>query len=148
GEHGKRRKTQTKAPDWAVALDSIWIPKLKRFMPAAWVLLCFALIELEPDLGTGFIVATTAYVLFWAGGVSKKSLSWCLGLALAGLLLIIQLQPYRLELITTHFDRWNPSNVDGIAYQTVQSELAMASGGFLGVGMGVGRAKHVMPAAT
>jgi cell division protein FtsW len=136
------------APNWALALDHVWIPRMRRIMPAFWVLACLVLIELEPDLGTGFIVATTAFALFWVGGVSRKSLVWCL--AIAGILLfaIIQLQPYRLERITTHFDRWNPSNVDGIAYQTVQSELAMASGGLVGVGMGVGRAKHVMPAAT
>ena len=133
---------------FALKLDNVWIPKLKRAMPAVWVAAGLVLIELEPDLGTGFIVALTAFALFWAGGVTKKSLGWCVALAAVAIFLVVQLQPYRLERITKHFDRWSPSNVDGITYQTVQSELAMASGGLVGVGMGSGRAKHVMPAAT
>jgi cell division protein FtsW len=147
-----RRKawpTKLKAPkNWAMRLDAVTIPKLVRALPAVWVGLALLLTELEPDLGTGLILAGTAFAMFWAGGVTKRSLTWCLGIAAALIFLVIQLQPYRLERITAHFDRWNPAHVDGIAYQTVQSELAMASGGFVGVGMGLGRAKHVMPAST
>jgi len=141
--------TKLKVPkSFALKVDNVWIPKLKRATPAVWVAIGLALIELEPDLGTGFIVALTAFALFWAGGVTKRSLGWCVALAVAAIFLVVQLQPYRLERISKHFDRWSPSNVDGITYQTVQSELAMASGGLIGVGMGSGRAKHVMPAAT
>jgi cell division protein FtsW len=140
---------KVKAPrSFALKVDTVWIPKVRRAMPAVWVALALLLTELEPDLGTGFIIAVTAFALLWAGGVSRRSLAWCLGLAAFAIFVVVQVQPYRLDRITTHFDRWNPANVDGTAYQTVQSELAMASGGILGVGMGAGRAKHVMPAAT
>ncbi len=136
------------ARNWGHWLDTVGIPKLKRAMPLLWVFAGFVMIELEPDLGTGALIMATAFAMLWAGGVSRRSLAWCVGLAAVGVLFVVQLQPYRLERITTHFDRWSPANVDGIAYQTVQSELAMASGSLFGVGMGTGRAKHVMPAAT
>lgn len=138
-----------KVPEnWALRIDSITIPKLKRALPLVWVGVALAMIELEPDLGTGFIVAFTAFAVLWAGGVTRRSLGWCMALAAVALLLVLQLQPYRLDRFSVHADRWNPANVDGTAYQTVQSELAMASGGMVGVGMGLGRAKYVMPAAT
>jgi len=38
--------------------------------------------------------------------------------------------------------------MDDLGYQTVQSEAGMAAGNLVGVGIGAGRAKHVMPAAT
>jgi cell division protein FtsW len=38
--------------------------------------------------------------------------------------------------------------MDDLGYQTVQSEAGMAAGSLVGVGIGAGRAKHVMPAAT
>jgi cell division protein FtsW len=38
--------------------------------------------------------------------------------------------------------------MDDTGYQTVQSEIALASGGPIGVGPGAGRAKQVLPAAT
>lgn len=53
-----------------------------------------------------------------------------------------------MERITSHTARWSAKNVDDQSYQTVQSELAMATGGVLGVGVGAGRAKHVLPATT
>lgn len=134
--------------NFALRFDSIWAPKLKRALPALWVAAGIVLIEKEPDLGTGFIVAAIAFAMLWAGGVSRRSLAWCAGLAAIMVVATILISPYRLERFASHSDRWNPANVDGVAYQTVQSELAMASGGLFGVGMGAGRAKHVMPAAT
>jgi cell division protein FtsW (lipid II flippase) len=38
--------------------------------------------------------------------------------------------------------------VDDTGYQTVQSEIAQASGGAFGVGIGAGRAKQLLPATT
>lgn len=147
--HRKAWPKRVKMPkSFSMKVDSVYFPKFARFWPAVWVSLCLLLIELEPDLGTAFIVATTAFAMFWLGGVTRRSLLWCVTLAAVALLCILRWQPYRLDRIATHGDRWNPSNVDGTAYQTVQSELAMASGAIFGVGMGAGRAKHVMPAAT
>lgn len=53
-----------------------------------------------------------------------------------------------MDRILNHADRWSAENIEGIGYQTTQSEAAMASGGLMGVGLGEGRAKHKLPAPT
>ena len=130
------------------AMDRIYVPKLMRCLPALWIAIAVVLIEKEPDMGTAFIVAVISFVMFFVGGVSKKSLIVAGLLALVGIGALTAQEPYRLQRIFHHMDRWDEQNVDDTGYQTVQSELAMASGGLLGVGPGAGRAKHVLPAAT
>jgi cell division protein FtsW len=134
--------------DMAKWLDNIAIPKLMRFLPALWVLMAVYLIEKEPDLGTAAVVAAVAFSMFFIGGISKKSLIWATVLAFLGVIFLVQQEPYRLERIANHSSRWSAENMDDMGYQTVQSEMAMASGGLTGIGIGGGRAKHVLPAAT
>jgi cell division protein FtsW len=121
---------------------------LKRCLPALWVLIGIVLIEGEPDLGTAAIVAVTSFVMFYLGGAKPTTLLAGALLALVGVTFMINAQPYRMERIINHAHRWDPSNVDDIGYQTVQSELAQATGGWIGVGVWEGRAKHVIPATT
>ncbi len=132
----------------ALYVDSIAIPKLMRLMPAIWVGLAFGLIAIEPDLGTAAVIGFVGYAMFAVGGITRKSL--LVGTVVIAVLgvVVIRMESYRLDRISNHFHRWEAHNVDGIAYQTVQSELAMASGGVIGQGIGNGRAKHVLPAAT
>jgi cell division protein FtsW len=132
---------------WA-KLDATFIPKAKRYLPAVWVFLGVYLIEREPDLGTAAVVAFTAFVMFLLGGVSWKSLALGCVLVVAGVLFMVNAQPYRMERIVNHAHRWDAKNIDDVGYQTVQSELAQSSGGIVGVGVGAGRAKHVIPATT
>ncbi len=133
-------------PSIAAKLDALALPKLKRCLPALWVGIGIVLIEQEPDLGTAAIVAVTAFVMFVLGGVSKWTLWAGIGLAIFGAWFMVQAQPYRMERITNHAQRW--SQMDDVGYQTVQSELAQATGGWIGVGIGAGRVKHVIPAPT
>lgn len=137
-----------KQKDFAHWLDNVAIPKMMRCLPALWVLLAVYLIEKEPDLGTAAVVAATAFAMFFIGGISKKSLIWATVIAFLGVLFLVQQEPYRMERIYSHSTRWSAENVDAMGYQTVQSEMAMASGGLVGIGIGGGRAKHVLPAAT
>lgn len=128
--------------------DSVVVPKLMRILPGLWVLLAVVLIEMEPDLGTAAVVAVTAFAMFIAGGASRKTLLVGGLIAVIGVGVLIVQQPYRMDRIMVHRDRWSAKNLDDTAYQTVQSEMAMATGGVVGVGIGAGRAKHVLPAAT
>ncbi|MCB8933576.1 MAG: FtsW/RodA/SpoVE family cell cycle protein [Fimbriimonadaceae bacterium] len=128
--------------------DSVVVPKTMRMLPAIWVLLAVVLIETEPDLGTAAVVAATAFAMFVAGGASRKTLLVGGLLAVVGVGVLVAQQPYRIDRILVHRDRWSAKNLDDTAYQTVQSEMAMATGGLVGVGIGAGRAKHVLPAAT
>lgn len=128
--------------------DSVVVPKFMRILPGLWVLLAVVLIEMEPDLGTAAVVAVTAFAMFVAGGASRKTLLVGGLLAVLGVTALVMQQPYRIDRINVHRDRWSAKNLDDTAYQTVQSEMAMATGGVVGVGIGAGRAKHVLPAAT
>ncbi|MBN8691265.1 MAG: FtsW/RodA/SpoVE family cell cycle protein [Armatimonadetes bacterium] len=134
--------------DWADRLDRVWVPKLVRFMPALLVLFYVYLVEREPDLGTAAVIGATGYFMFAFGGITKKSL---IAVSLAGTLLVgafVAQEPYRMERVFNHVHRWEDDRIDDVGYQTVQSEIAMASGGILGSGPGTGKVKHMMPAAT
>jgi len=130
------------------AIETVWWQKLSRAIPALLVLIAVALIEMQPDLGTAAVVAATAFAMFFPGGVSAKSLWIVVGIAVFGSWLLVLKEPYRLERITHHTQRWSRENIDEMGYQTAQSELAQADGGLLGVGIGGGRVKHILPATT
>lgn len=131
--------------DW---LDRIAVPKLGRIMPAVWILAAVLMITKEPDLGTAAVIAVTAFAIFAVGGATTKSLAIAVALSFVGIIGLIKMEPYRVARFENHNSRWSDENMDSNGYQTVQSELAMASGGATGVGIGAGRAKHVLPATT
>jgi cell division protein FtsW len=106
------------------------------------------MIEREPDLGTAAVILAIAAVMLFLGGVSKRSLVVGVLIGALGVFFLVTLEPYRVERILHHSERWNVGMVDDLGYQTTQSETAMAGGGFWGVGIGSGRAKHMLPAAT
>lgn len=133
---------------WAQWLDAVAVPKMVRAWPALLVLFVVVMIEFEPDLGTAAVVAAVAYAMFWLGGVSWKSMLAITIIGLSGVAALTIKEPYRVDRILNHSQRWQPDHVDDVGYQTTQSEAAMASGRLLGVGIGSGRAKHIMPAAT
>jgi len=133
---------------WGHWMDRVAMPKLKRAWPAIFLLSAVFLIEKEPDLGTAFIVLVIGFCLFIFGGVSRRSLLACVVLGSVGVGVMTMQQPYRLERILNHGARWDDEHRDDVGYQTVQSETAMANAGAFGVGVGSGRAKHMLPAAT
>jgi len=134
--------------DWGHWADTVLVLKLKRILPALTVLVVCLLIEREKDLGTAAVIAATSFVMFFIGKVSRKSILAIVLIAVGGAVFMVEKQPYRLDRITNHTRRWDKDNVDDTSYQTVQSEFAISTGGLFGVGIGNGRAKHVLPATT
>ena len=134
--------------DFIELLDTVWWPKAKRAFPAFVILMAVGLIAMQPDVGTAAVIAVTAFAMFVAGGVSRKSLIACVLIAGIGGGLFVMREPYRVDRIIHHSERWNAQNVDETEFQTAQSELAQADGGAIGVGPGGGRAKHLLPATT
>ncbi|MBS1704957.1 MAG: FtsW/RodA/SpoVE family cell cycle protein [Armatimonadetes bacterium] len=146
-----RRKPMTnpgKIRHWADWIDKVGVPKFIRAMPLFVICLVALKIEREPDLGTSAVILAVMTAMFYIGGVSKKSLALLAILGLGGLLLMVKMEPYRMERILNHGHRWEAKNIDDIGFQTTQSETGMADGGALGVGFGAGRTKHVLPATT
>lgn len=137
-----------KIKNWGQRLDWVVVPWLKRMLPVGAVMLMILLIEFEPDLGTAAVVLFTAATMAFMGGIRPTALVAGALVLAVGVSLLVARQPYRLERVDKHLHRWSGKNMDDIGYQTVQSELAMASGGVFGVGIGQGRAKHLLPAAT
>ncbi len=138
-------RAQRSVPMW---LDNVLIPRLKRSWPFWLVLATAYLIEREPDLGTAAVLVAILLGMMWYAGVSRLSLGLAVAFLALGVGIVTVKQPYRMERILAHGQRWDPKHVDDIGYQTTQSEMALASGGLTGVGIGSGRAKHMMPAAT
>ncbi|MED1796904.1 stage V sporulation protein E [Brevibacillus nitrificans] len=114
----------------------------KGLVPALAIpLVCFALIMLQPDLGTGTVLMGTAVVMIFASG-AKISHFAALGMVgVAGFIGLILSAPYRIKRITSFLDPWSdPLNT---GYQIIQSLYAIGPGGLLGLGLGQSRQKHL-----
>ncbi|MCC6686014.1 MAG: FtsW/RodA/SpoVE family cell cycle protein [Fimbriimonadaceae bacterium] len=139
---------RAKTTDWAQWLDRVAVLKFVRLLPMFAILAAVLLIELEPDLGTAAVIGATGYFMFLFGGITTKSKLWVSAIALLLVGGLVLKSPFRMERVTNHVHRWEADRIDDVGYQTVQSEIAMASGGLVGTGPGSGRVKHLMPAAT
>ncbi|HHZ16558.1 MAG TPA: putative lipid II flippase FtsW [Peptococcaceae bacterium] len=97
------------------------------------------LIMLEPDLGTTVAIAGTVGVLLIAAGLRffHFTVLFCLGVA--GVVLLIIMDPTRLNRITGWWSPWSHAGKEG--YQIVNSLYALGSGGFFGMGLGNSRQK-------
>jgi cell division protein FtsW len=98
-----------------------------------------ALIMMEPDTGTtAVIVATTLALFFLAGGSLLHVLTLgCTGLV-AGALLILT-EGYRADRLLAFTSA--ESDPGGLGFQTLQLLIALGSGGWEGLGLGVSRQK-------
>lgn len=106
-------------------------------VPAVGILV--ALVMLQPDLGTTLLLgAISGGMLFVAGAPMRHLLP--LGAAGAGLAVIAALAaPYRRARVLAFLNPWSdPLNT---GYQTIQSLIALGSGGWFGVGLGASRQK-------
>ncbi len=98
------------------------------------------LMLMEPHLsGTVLILGIGACMMF-VGGISRGMVVLGVGTGLFGVLLLIsEVLPYGRSRVMQWKDPWAYAQDEG--YQTVQSLLAIGSGGLAGVGFGKGRQK-------
>lgn len=97
------------------------------------------LILAQPDLGTAVAVAGTSYLLLAIGGARFSHL---ILLALGGIGAVafaIIAEPYRLRRFTAFLNPY--ADPMGAGFQTIQSLLALGSGGLFGVGLARGLQK-------
>ena len=99
------------------------------------------LIMAEPNMSITVVVGLSLLVMLFVGGLNKK-LMVCLGLLViaAGVLLIV-LEPYRMERLTAFLDPWKNPKDEG--YQLIQSYYALGSGDIFGVGLFQSRQKYL-----
>lgn len=105
------------------------------FWPLAPVAACGAgLIFVQPDLGTTLMIGLVVMGLWWQAGMPLKE--W-LSIALLGLMLVaaaILGSDFRRERFLAFLDPF--ADAQGHGWQIVQSFLALANGGWWGVGPG------------
>jgi cell division protein FtsW len=92
------------------------------------------LIVAEPDLGTALVIAFTLLALLLAAGLPLRYLGVVLGVAIAGVILLAVAQPYQRARLTSFLNPWASKSTAG--FQAVQGQIALGSGGLLGVGLG------------
>ncbi|MEA2212575.1 MAG: cell division protein FtsW [Solirubrobacteraceae bacterium] len=92
------------------------------------------LIVVEPDLGTALVIAFTVTALMVAAGLPMRYLGILAALAVVGVLLMTVVQPYQQARLTAFINPWASKSTAG--FQAVQGQIALGSGGLLGVGLG------------
>lgn len=113
---------------------------LYGFLPQIAVCgLLAGLIMLQPDLGTAVALVGTAFLMMLSGGIKYRYL---ITMILCGAVLVavaIILEPFRMARFTAFLDPWQ--DAQGYGFQTVQSLIAIGSGGVTGAGLGNGSSK-------
>jgi cell division protein FtsW len=92
------------------------------------------LVASQPDLGTALVIAFTLGALLLVAGVPLGLLGRIAAVAAVLVALFILIEPYRAARITAFVNPWAHASSSG--FQSVQGQIALGSGGFLGVGLG------------
>ncbi len=91
------------------------------------------------DLGTALVIGTVGWLLLHLAGARLRHLVSVFGAAAVMAALVIWHEPYRLQRITAWLDPFADASDSG--YHTVQSLIALGSGGAFGLGLGQSRQK-------
>lgn len=110
------------------------------FIPFAVVFgIIVVLMALQPDIGTLSIIAMISLIVYFAAGAPLLHLAWISGAGAILFFLLVKLAPYRTARLTTFL---HPElDPQGVGYHINQALLAIGSGGFFGLGLGLSRQK-------
>lgn len=107
----------------------------KFLIPAAGcIALLFALVTIEPDLGTATILLLVGGFMLFFGGLGWRFIVVAALLSLPVIWLQVVAHPYRLERLTGFVKNTTDPKAEG--WQQAQSLIAVGSGGVTGVGLG------------
>lgn len=110
------------------------------FLPFVLVLgAIMVLMILQPDIGTMSIIAAMSLVVYFSAGAPVSYILGLVSTGIAGIALLIAVEPYRAARFTTFL---HPElDPQGIGYHINQALLAIGSGGLFGLGYGHSRQK-------
>ncbi|HKP52155.1 MAG TPA: putative lipid II flippase FtsW [Chloroflexia bacterium] len=97
------------------------------------------LVFMEPDMGTTLVIFSIGVAMYFVSGAALKHMAVGLLLAIGGFLLAAVVAPYRWGRVLSFMDPWHDPL--GVSYHSVQSLLALGSGGVTGMGLGASRQK-------
>ena len=134
-----------------IVLFSAWLSsnprKIKQFKYIASLIgllgvMCL-LVVLEPHLSATLLIFAIGIILMIVGGLPMKWLGVGAGIGIGGgaLAILSGAVGYGSDRIKYWLDPW--ADPKGLGYQTIQSLLAIGSGGLLGRGIGQSRQKYL-----
>lgn len=104
------------------------------------------LVLLQPDLGTTVALVVLTFVMLYVSGIRITHLLASVLTALPFFYVLVFSVPYRRARILAFLNPW--LDPQGSGFQIIQSQIALASGGIFGVGLGQSRQKlFYLPAA-
>ncbi|HHH19846.1 MAG TPA: cell division protein [Campylobacterales bacterium] len=117
--------------------------EIQVFIPYVVILVVSTLLiaVFQKDLGQIVVISATLMILFFLVGSSYRFFFMLLGIALAGITLLIVTQPHRLKRIKEWFLSFDNEANRLETYQISNSLDAINHGGFWGQGMGNGQYK-------
>ena len=92
------------------------------------------LIFLQPDLGTSLVICFTMAAMLVAAGLPLRQLALVAAVGAFIVLVFALIEPYRRARLTAFLNPW--ADAGGSGFQSVQGQIAMGSGGLLGLGPG------------
>lgn len=108
-------------------------------LPLGVALVMGVLVLKQPDMGTAAVIVGLCLVLYVLAGIPRQE-RYYLGMSAAAMIVyLVYAASYRAERIWAWLDPWAYQQTTG--YQTVQSLLAIGSGGLFGSGLGMGASK-------
>ena len=105
--------------------------------PALGVLVI--LVMLQPDMGTTMVLCAIGFGMLFIAGAPMRYLVPMATLGVAGSMAAALSAPYRRARLLAFLDPWADPLYTG--YHTIQSLIALGSGGWFGVGLGASRQK-------
>jgi cell division protein FtsW len=114
-----------------------WRQLLIPLLPGAAIL--SMLVMAGDDLGTTFILLVIFLALLWVIGTPGRLFVGMLGLMAFAMIIMVIVAPYRMGRITGFLNPQTQASTS--AYQSLQGQTAVGSGGWLGVGLGAGQMK-------
>jgi cell division protein FtsW len=94
------------------------------------------LIVVEPDLGTALVIAFAIATLLVAAGMPGRYLALLATIGVGVVIVLALAQPYERVRLETFLHPWAEATKAGPGYQAVQGQIALGSGGLVGVGLG------------
>lgn len=124
-----------------------WLLTSKNLLPlTAYASLCVGMLFLMKDFGTAVIFFVTFIVLIFMTSGDIRAIGIICAVAVIGAVLLLNLEPR----LMSRFSNWGHIWEDpyGSGYQQTRTLMAIASGGFFGLGGGNGFLKNVSDSGT
>jgi len=105
------------------------------FLPLIIVMGVFCLLIIkQPDFGNSVLIAAIVLIVMYAAGAQIFHIGILVLLASPAVIMLIVMVPWRMRRIMAFL---NPTaDTQGVGFQLAQSQIALGSGGFFGVGLG------------